>query len=58
VQAIGSNTQAARFSGIPLQRYRIVAMTLMGFVAAIAGVMELAFLQSAVRRPGRATNFM
>jgi len=45
-QAIGSNTQAARFSGIPLQRYRIVAMTLMGFVAAIAGVMELAFLQS------------
>jgi ribose transport system permease protein len=46
VQAIGSNVQAARFSGIPLARYRIAAMTIMGLVAAIAGMMELAFLQS------------
>lgn len=45
-QAIGSNAQAARFSGIPLPRYRIVAMTIMGLVAGIAGVIELAFLQS------------
>jgi len=45
-QAIGSNTQAARFSGIPLMRYRVAAMTIMGFVAGIAGLMELAFLQS------------
>jgi ribose transport system permease protein len=45
-QAIGSNAQAARFSGIPLDRYRVAAMTIMGFIAAIAGVMELAFLQS------------
>jgi len=45
-QAIGSNPQAARFSGIPLARYRVVAMTMMGFVAGIAGLMELAFLQS------------
>jgi ribose transport system permease protein len=45
-QAIGSNAQAARFSGIPLDRYRIAAMTIMGLVAGIAGVMELAFLQS------------
>ena len=45
-QAIGSNTQAARFSGIPLARYRVAAMTIMGFVAGIAGLMELAFLQS------------
>ena len=46
VQAIGSNAQAARFSGIPLARYRIAAMTIMGLVASIAGIMELAFLQS------------
>jgi ribose transport system permease protein len=46
VQAIGSNAQAARFSGIPLARYRIMAMTLMGFIASIAGIMELAFLQA------------
>ncbi|MBI3413726.1 MAG: ABC transporter permease [Verrucomicrobia bacterium] len=45
-QAIGSNAQAARFSGISLPRYRIAAMTIMGLVASIAGVMELAFLQS------------
>ena len=45
-QAIGSNPQAAHFSGIPLPRYRIMAMTFMGFVAGIAGVMELAFLQA------------
>ena len=45
-QAIGSNGQAARFSGIPLDRYRVAAMTIMGLVAGIAGVMELAFLQS------------
>jgi len=46
IQAIGSNTLAARFSGIPLSRYRIAAMTAMGLIASIAGVMELAFLQS------------
>jgi ribose transport system permease protein len=45
-QAIGSNLQAARFSGIPIGRYRIAAMTIMGLVAGIAGVMELAFLQA------------
>jgi ribose transport system permease protein len=45
-QAIGSNPQAARFSGIPSAQYRIAAMTLMGLVAGVAGVMELAFLQA------------
>ena len=45
-QAIGSNAQAARFSGIPLDPYRVAAMTIMGLVAGIAGVVELAFLQS------------
>jgi ribose transport system permease protein len=46
VQGIGSNSQAARFSGIPLARYRVVAMTMMGLVAGVAGLMELAFLQT------------
>ncbi|MBI1842696.1 MAG: ABC transporter permease [Verrucomicrobia bacterium] len=46
LQAIGSNAQAARFSGISLPRYRVAAMTLMGLISGIAGVMELAFLQS------------
>jgi ribose transport system permease protein len=47
VQAIGSNPQAARFSGIPIARHRIMVMTLMGVIAAIAGIMALAFLQAA-----------
>jgi ribose/xylose/arabinose/galactoside ABC-type transport system permease subunit len=45
-QAIGSNAQAARYSGIPIALYRVAAMSIMGLVAGIAGVMELAFLRS------------
>ncbi len=47
VQAVGSNAQAARFSGIPIARYKIAVMGLMGIISGIAGVMALAFLQSA-----------
>jgi ribose transport system permease protein len=46
VQAIGGNRQAARFSGLPITRYRIVVMTLMGFIAGLAGVFALAFLRA------------
>ncbi len=46
LQAIGSNAQAARFSGIPLARHRVAAMAIMGLVAGIAGIMELGFLQA------------
>ncbi len=47
VQAIGSNAQAARYSGIPIAGYRIAVMGLMGVIAAIAGLTDLAFMQSA-----------
>ncbi len=47
VQAIGSNLQAARFAGIRIVRYRLLVMTLMGTIAALAGIMALAFLQAA-----------
>jgi ribose transport system permease protein len=46
IQAIGSNALAARYAGIPIQRYRIGVMVLMGGVAALAGVLSLAFFQS------------
>jgi len=46
LQAIGSNSQAALYSGISLPRYRVATMTIMGFVASLAGIMELAFLQA------------
>ena len=43
VQAIGSNRQAALFSGIRIARTRIMVMTLMGFIDVIAAVVALAF---------------
>ncbi len=46
VQAIGSNLQAARFSGIRIGRYRVLVMTLMGLIAGITAVVVLAFNQS------------
>lgn len=46
VQAIGSNAQAARFSGIPIARYKVTIMGLMGIISGIAGVMALAFFGS------------
>ena len=39
---------------LPRARYRVAAMTIMGLVAGIAGLMELAFLQSGSQRRGRA----
>jgi ribose transport system permease protein len=47
VQAIGSNKQAARFSGVRIDRTRILVMTQMGVISALAGLAALAFLQSA-----------
>lgn len=47
VQAIGSNPIASRLAGIRIERYRIGVMTLNGLFAALAGVLALAFLQSA-----------
>jgi ribose transport system permease protein len=47
VQAIGSNLQAARFSGIRINWHRIMVMTLIGVISALAGLAALAFLQSA-----------
>jgi ribose transport system permease protein len=43
VQAIGSNRQAARYTGIRVDRYRVMVMSLMGFIVGIAAVMLLAF---------------
>lgn len=46
VQAIGSNRQAALFSGIRVNRHRVLVMTLNGLIAGITGLAALAFLQS------------
>jgi ribose transport system permease protein len=47
IEAMGGNPVAARLSGIPMDRYRVGVMTLNGMIAALAGIIALAFLQSA-----------
>jgi ribose transport system permease protein len=47
IEAMGSSPNTARLSGIPVNRYRIAVMTLNGVIAALAGIIALAFLQSA-----------
>ena len=59
VRSIGSNPEAATFSGISIPRVRVQALVLMGLLAGLAGMMGLAFFQSGdpnvghrVRAPG------
>lgn len=44
--AVGGNASAARLSGIPVNRVKLMAFVLAGFAAAIAGVLETAWLDS------------
>ena len=46
VRAIGANPEAARFTGINIKNYRIYVFMVMGALAALSGVLEVAFLQS------------
>ncbi|MGD1057942.1 MAG: ABC transporter permease [Solirubrobacteraceae bacterium] len=46
VRAIGSNPEAASFSGISIPRVRIQALVLMGVLSGIAGILGLAFFAS------------
>ncbi len=46
VQAMGSNPEAARLAGIPVDRTRIMVLVLMGAIAGLAGVIFLGFRQA------------
>ncbi len=46
VREIGSNEEAAAFSGIPINRVKVTAFLLCGFLAAISGMLGLAFYTS------------
>jgi len=46
VRAIGSNPEAATFSGISIPRVRVQALLLSGLLAGIAGMIGLAFFES------------
>jgi ribose transport system permease protein len=47
VRSIGSNPDAAAFSGIPVSRVRMQAFVLMGALAGLAGVLTLGYLGAA-----------
>jgi ribose transport system permease protein len=47
IRAIGSNEQAARLSGIAINRIRVLALMLMGVLCGISGVLTIAFFGSA-----------
>jgi len=53
VRAIGSNPAAAEFIGVRIGRVRVYATALVGFLAALSGVMTLAFFQSVDTSSGR-----
>jgi ribose transport system permease protein len=46
VRSIGSNPEAATFSGISIPRVRVQALMLMGALSGLAGVLGLAFFES------------
>jgi ribose transport system permease protein len=46
VRSIGSNPEAASFSGISIPRVRVQALVLMGLLGGLAGILGLAFFQS------------
>ena len=50
--AIGSNLNAARYTGVPVRKRRIQNEALMGAFAGLAGVLSLAFMASATSEGG------
>ncbi|APZ53861.1 ABC transporter permease [Salipiger abyssi] len=46
VRAIGSNTAAAKFLGIKVARTRVLTTAFVGFLAALSGVLTLAFFKA------------
>jgi ribose transport system permease protein len=46
VQAMGSNPEAARLAGIPVDRTRILVLVLMGLIAGFAGVVFLGYREA------------
>jgi ribose transport system permease protein len=46
VRAIGANQEAARFTGININKNRIFVFMLMGGLAALSGVLEVSYLQT------------
>jgi ribose transport system permease protein len=52
IYATGSNEQAARLSGVPIDRVKIFAYTLTGALCALAGIMTAGLLSTAATNTG------
>jgi ribose transport system permease protein len=46
VYAVGGSARAARIAGVNAARVKIIAFMIMGFLAALAGILSLSFLQN------------
>jgi len=55
IYAIGGNEQAARLSGIPINRVKIIVYTIAGLLSAVGGIMVTSRLDSA--QPNAGTNY-
>lgn len=55
VRGIGSNPQAAEFSGVNIIKYRVIVFMLMGLLSAFAGILETSYLQSSNVQMGTGT---
>jgi len=52
--AIGSNAEAARLSGVPVQRIRLITFVASAFLSGVAGILYVAYLPSATPSLGSA----
>ena len=53
IYAVGSNEEAARLSGVPVDRVKIFAYTLTGTLCALAGIMQAGLLSTAATSAGQ-----
>lgn len=54
VYAVGSNEEAARLSGVNVDRVKLFTYTLTGMLAALAGILQTGLLSTAVTNAGQA----
>jgi ribose/xylose/arabinose/galactoside ABC-type transport system permease subunit len=57
LMAIGGNTRAAELARLPVRRYKILAFTLCGTLAAIAGILDFSFIQTSQPNTGLSFTF-
>ncbi len=57
IRAVGHNLVASRYAGIPVKRYQVLAITLSGALAGLAGAVEVLGVNHRLFTDGSATGF-